>query len=217
YLSAVNKSECLNLIEFFNASENQYSMETARNYLIEKKIKIIISLPVDFSELLTYGYPGIIHCVVDSSYMKEIQNNLNAVYDSIKIFVNDNNLTPQFKLKGFEEFAIPPDYSFRYNYNVVITLSFMVVGVGMVLTILIIVQEYPIARLLLTPVKRSEILLSKYVTYTCILTIQNISLIIAALSFGLYMVGSVFDLFLALFILGFSGLTIGIFLLHFWC
>jgi len=212
YLSAVNKSECLNLIEFFNASENPYSMETARNYLIEKKIKIIISLPVDFSELLTYGYPGIIDCVVDSSDMKEIQNNLNAVYDSIKIFVNDNNLTPQFKLKGFEEFAIPPDYSFRYNYNVVITLSFMVVGVGMVLTILIIVQEYPIARLLLTPVKRSEILLSKYVTYTCILTIQNISLIIAALSFGLYMVGSVFDLFLALFILGFSGLTIGIFI-----
>ncbi|MHA1197547.1 MAG: ABC transporter permease, partial [Promethearchaeota archaeon] len=172
----------------------------------------IISLPVDFSELLTYGYPGIIDCVVDSSDMKEIQNNLNAVYDSIKIFVNDNNLTPQFKLKGFEEFAIPPDYSFRYNYNIVITLSFMVIGVGMVLTILIIVQEYPIARLLLTPVKRSEILLSKYITYTCILTIQNISLIIAALSFGLYMVGSVFDLFLALFILGFSGLTIGIFI-----
>jgi ABC-2 type transport system permease protein len=88
----------------------------------------------------------------------------------------------------------------------------MIIGVGMVSTILIIVQEKPVARLLLTPVKRIEILTAKYLTYMSILIIQIISLIISALAFGLYLVGSLIDLFLSLFILGFTGLAIGIFI-----
>ena len=111
-------------------------METARNYLTSKKIKIIIAIPVDFSELLTWGYPGLIDCITDSSDIKKIQENLNAVYDSIKIFVNQNNLTPQFDVSGFEEFSIPEGYSFTYNYNMVLVLSFMGIGAGMVSTIL---------------------------------------------------------------------------------
>jgi len=212
YVEAVNNSNLLNLVQFFNATEDIYAMETARNYLTSKKIKIIIAIPVDFSELLTWGYPGLIDCIIDSSNMRKIQKNINAVYDSIKIFVNQNNLTPQFDISGFEEFSIPEDYSFTYNYNMVLVLSFMVIGVGMVSTILIIVQEKPIARLLLTPVKRAEILTAKYITYTCILIVQDLSLVMSALAFGLYLVGSVFDLFLALFILGFNGLAIGIFI-----
>ncbi|MBA7673541.1 hypothetical protein ES703_81742 [subsurface metagenome] len=212
YVEAVNNSNLLNLIQFFNASEEIYAMETARNYLTSKKIKVIIAIPVDFSELLIWGYPGLIECISDSSDFKKIQENLNAVYDSIKIFVNQNNLTPQFEVRGFEEFSIPEGYSFKYNYNMVLVLSFMVIGVGMVSTILIIVQEKPIARLLLTPVKRAEILSAKYITYTSILIIQDLSLVISALAFGLYVVGSLFDLFLALFILGFTGLAIGIFI-----
>ena len=187
-------------------------METARNYLTSKTISIIISIPVDFSELLSGGYPGLIDCVVDSSDIQKIQVNINAVYDSIKIFVSQNNLTPQFELTGFEEFSIPENYSEGYNNTMVLTLSFMIIGVGMVSTILIVVQEKPVARLLLTPVKRMEILMAKYITYISILTVQNITLVIAALSFGLYLVGTVIDLFLALFMLGFAGLAIGVFI-----
>ena len=95
---------------------------------------------------------------------------------------------------------------------IVLVLSFMIIGVGMVSTILIIVQEKPVARLLLTPVKRLEILTAKYLTYMSILVIQNLSLIFTALAFGLYLVGSILDLFLALFILGFTGLALGIFI-----
>jgi len=145
-------------------------METARSYMISKRIQIIIAIPVDFSELT------------------------------------------QFELNGFEEFSIPENYSSGYNNTMVLVLSFMIIGVGMVSTILIIVQEKPVARLLLTPVKRMEILLAKYITYISILIVQNISLVMTALGFGLYLVGTVFDLFLALFILGFAGLTIGIFI-----
>jgi len=212
YVEAVNSSDLLNLVHFFNATEEIYAMETARNYLIAKQIKIIISVPVDFSELIEWGYPGLIDCITDSSDIQKIQERINAVYDSIKIFVSQNNLTPQFEITGFEEFSIPEGYSFSYNYMIVLVLSFMIIGVGMVSTILIIVQEKPVARLLLTPVKRLEILTAKYLTYMSILIIQNLSLIYTALAFGLYLVGSLIDLFLALFILGFTGLALGIFI-----
>ena len=212
YVEAVNSSNLLNLVQFFNATEDIYAMETARGYMISKRITIIIAIPVDFSELIGWGYPGLIDCITDSSDIQKIQVGLNAVYDSIKIFVSQNNLTPQFELNGFEEFSIPENYSSGYNNMMVLVLSFMIIGVGMVSTILIIVQEKPVARLLLTPVKRIEILLAKYITYISILIVQNISLVMTAISFGLYLVGTVFDLFLALFILGFAGLSIGIFI-----
>jgi hypothetical protein len=115
YVEAVNASDLLNLVQFFNATEEIYAMETARNYLAAKQIKIIISIPVDFSELIEWGYPGLIDCITDSSDIQKIQVSLNAVYDSIKIFVSQNNLTPQFKIKGYEEFSIPEGYSFSYQ------------------------------------------------------------------------------------------------------
>jgi ABC-2 type transport system permease protein len=212
YVDAVNKSEYMNLIQFYNATEDIYAMETARMMLLSSNIKVILSLPVAFSEFITLGLPGLIDCVPDASDIKTIQDTLNAVYDSIKIFVNDSNLTPQFELTGYEEFTIPEGYSFRFNYNITLTLSFIVFGVSMVLTILVVVQEKPVARLLLTPAKRSEILISKYLTYTLILILQIILLIISTLICRLYLAGSVFDLFIALFSIGFTGLAMGIFI-----
>lgn len=212
YVEAVNKSIMLDLVQFYNATEEIYAMETARNALISGEISIILSLPVDFTELLKFGLPGLIDCVPDASEIQFIQQSLNAVYDSIKIFVNENNLTPQFELHGFEEFVIPEGYSNNFNSSIVMALSFMVFGIAFVLSILVIVQEKPIARLLLTPVKRSEILISKYITYTLVLILQVTLLLISGLLMGLYIAGNRIDLFLALFIIGFSGVTMGVFI-----
>lgn len=212
YVNAVNKSSLLKLIKFYNASDEIYAMEEARNALVAGRIKVIISLPVDFTELLEWGLPGLIDCIPDASNIQYIQSNINAVYDSIKIFINDTNLTPQFIIQGFDEFAIPEGYSDRFNSNIVMAFSFMIFGIAFILSILVIVHEKPIARLLLTPIKRSEILIAKYITYTLVLILQVSLLIISALSMGLYLAGTLLDLFLALFIIGFSGLAMGMFI-----
>ncbi|MFX1572477.1 MAG: ABC transporter permease [Promethearchaeota archaeon] len=212
YVEAVNKSKMLDLVRFYNATEEIYAMEEARNELLAGTINVIISLPIDFTEFLEWGLPGLIDCVPDSSNIQYIQQNLNSVYDSIKIFIHDNNLTPQFIVRGFEEFTIPKRYSRNFNTSMIMALSFMVFGIALVLSILVIVQEKPIARLLLTPIKRTDILLSKYITYTLVLLFQVTLLIISSLSMGLYIAGTVADLFLALFMIGFSGLTMGVFI-----
>jgi len=212
YISSVNKSEMLSLEKFYNATEEIYAMEQARTELLRKDIQVIITIPLDFSEFLTWGLPGLLQCNPDASEIEKIQNILNAVQDSINIFVNDNNLTPQFFLQGFEEFTIPADYNFDYNSKILLMLPIMTFGIALVLSILVIVKEKPIARLLLTPVKRIEILLSKYITYSIILLIQVSLLVITSLSTGLYLAGTPINLFISLFILGFAGLAMGLFI-----
>lgn len=216
YLEAVNQSQLV-MMEFMNATEDIYAMETARNMLIRGEINVIVAIPMDFSELLDNGYPAIIEAVPDSSDIASIQAKLNAVFDSVKIFVENNNLTPYYIVEGYEEFDIPEGYSLKYNFNITTTLSFITFGIALVLTILIVVQERPIARLLLTPAKRLEILAAKYITYTIVIIPQVGLVILATLLNGLYLQGdnyavAVFKLFVALFLVGFCGMSLGIFI-----
>lgn len=217
YINAVNKSEYLQPITFnqdifLNATTDIYAMETARNMLADQIVSIIIVIPIDFTEMLMIGLPAFIYSISDASSIITLQDNLNAVLDSINIFITDNNLTPQIDLVGFEEFSIPENLNLKFNSMISFILPIMVFGLPVVLTILVIVKEKPIARLLLTPVKRTEIILSKYLTYGTILAAQTLLLIVSSVSQGLYCVGTYFDLFLALFMLGFSGLSLGLFI-----
>jgi len=212
YIDAVNKSEFLLFKHFYNVSEDPYAMETAREQLLNSEIGAIIVVPVDFSEFLEFGLPGTIECVPDSSRIDDIQNKLNAVYDSVKVFVNDNNLTPQIEVTGFEEFAIPSNYNPSFNSTIKLLIPLMGYGIANVLGMLIIVKEKPIARLLLTPVKRSEILFSKYATYSLILFVQDLGVILSSLFGGLYIRGSLLDVFIASYMVGYTGLSMGIFI-----
>jgi ABC-type transport system involved in multi-copper enzyme maturation permease subunit len=214
YIDAVEESELLELIEFYDASEaeDEYAMETARNEMRDGNIECIIVIPVEFSELLSTGYPGIIELIPDSSDAVNLQDKLNAVQDSIKIFVEENDLDPEYVLQEYEEFAVPSKYNFRYNYNMTILLPFMTFGISFVLTILVVVQEKPIARLLLTPVQKAEILLSKYIVYSIVLALQVFLVLTVAIANGLYIAGSVMDLYLALYMLGFAGVSLGMFI-----
>ena len=215
YLEAVEKSKYIDLKEFYDASKDIYAMETARDKLRDGKIECIIVIPVEFSEFLTTGLPGIIECVPDTSNFVYIQDRLNAVEDSIDIFVEDNNLDPEYVSMEYQEFSIPSNYNFRFNYNMTMLFSFMVFGISTVLSILVVVQEKPIPRLLLTPAKRYEILTSKFLTYTIVLALQIFLILTSALLNGLYLRNgllSAIDLYVALFMLGFVGLSMGIFI-----
>ncbi|MBD3353715.1 MAG: ABC transporter permease subunit [Candidatus Lokiarchaeota archaeon] len=212
YLDAVdNHTESLDLLAFYNTSEEVYAMEIAREQLLSGEISIIIVLNVEFSEMIIGGMPAFIESVPDSSDIMNIQTNLNAVADSIAAFTDLNNLTPQFVYNTYEEFSIPSEYSFQYNYNITLTLSFIIFGISMVLTILVVVQEKPIPRLLLSPAKREEILLSKYITYMMILAFQVTTIMVVCLMTGLYCRGSLIQLWIALYTVGMTGLSLGIF------
>ncbi len=212
YLDAVKDTKSLELVDFYDAEEEDYAMEKAREDLRDSKIKCIIVIPVEFTEFLLTEEPGVIECVPDSSKAIYIQDTLNAVQDSIDEFVDDNDLEPEYVEVEVKEYSIPSNYNLAFNYNMTFLFPFMVFGISTVLTILVVVQEKPIARLLLTPTKKYEILLSKFVTYTIILAIQIALILTSALLNGLYVAGSVFDLYIALFMVGFTGICLGMFI-----
>jgi len=214
YVDSVNKTKSLDLKAFYNTTkeEEMYAMEVARNLLLNGEISCIIVVPLEFSEMLEFGMPAMIECIPDSSRIADIQNVLNSVYDSIAMFRQANNLKPQIILEPNEEFSIPPNFNAQLNASLVMILPLMIFGIANVLTILVIVKEKPIARLLLTPVKRAEVLLSKYITYSVVLLIQNLLIIIASILGGLYLRGSLFDLFIAVYIIGYTGVSLGLFI-----
>jgi ABC-2 type transport system permease protein len=225
YMDAVIRSFYLFPKAFYNTSKYPYAMEFARQQLLYSEVKCIIVIPVDFTEMLVNGLPGIIECIPDSSRITDIQSNLNAVYDSINIFTNQNNLTPQIKLTtsftpinipskfdSISPFSIPEGYNEGFSSTLIIVIPLMVYGIANVLTILIVVKEKPIARLLLTPVKRREILSAKYLTYSSILFVQELGIILASVLGGLFIRGSILNLFIAVYTLAYSGLSVGTFI-----
>ncbi len=214
YIDAVEESELLELVEFYKASddEDEYAMETAREELRDGNIECIIVIPLEFSEMLDTENPGIIEVIIDSSNVIYIQDRLNAIQDSVDIFVDENDLEPDYVVVEHEEFSVPSNYNLRYNYNMISLLPFIIFGISTVLTILVVVQEKPIPRLLLTPVKKTEILLSKFFVYALVLAFQVFLILTVAISNGLYIAGSIIDLYIALYMIGFAGISLGIFI-----
>lgn len=232
YISIVNQTQGARLITWINGTENPHAMITAREYMANYTIEAIVVLPSSFSELILTGYPGVMQCLVDASDIMRIQTILNVIQGTLKLFEDTNGLTPSIQINTTYNFAIPEDSKLpqihtnnsvinnlinlndpekiaMFNSRIVRTLPFILFGISMILTILVVVQERPIARLLLTPISRIELLCSKYITYTILLIVQIIMILIIALLNGLYIQGTMFDFFIALFFIGFTGSTIG--------
>ena len=227
FIQAAHESKLFNISNFgwYNATEDIYAMNETQALLTAGKIQVIIVLPADFTELLMSGLPGLINSVVDASNIKAIQNILNAVQDVVNIFDQNENFTGQFNLTGsvinefnntqnptdlselgiLTPYSSQPGPSFTFNYAISLVLGFVIFAVSCILTILVVVQEQTIPRLLLTPVKRTEILTSKFLTYSIILILQIIFILVAASLNGLVVYGSMFQLFIGMFVMGYVG------------
>lgn len=213
FVDAVNQSGKVTLDNrFLNGSKDYDAIDMARELLRNKVIQVIIIIPADFSELLMAGYPGMLDAIPDTSDVKQVQRYLNAIQDCINIFAKNQNFSGQFQINKDYTFAVPPDYDLEYTYMMTLVLAFIVFGISCVLTILVVVQEQPIARLLLTPVSKSEILIAKYITYILILLLQVVLIYAASVGMGLYIQGNIRHLFIGLFIMGYVGIALGMFI-----
>lgn len=211
-IDSFNQSSSTNLKGFYNATEYPYAMDDAYDLLYSGQVDAIIVVPVEFSEFLKLDYPGLLESIPDASELLDVQTILNSIQDAVDLFIETNNLTPFYLDKSTELYMIPEGYNADFNYNMGLVMPFMMMGISMVLTILVVVQEKPTPRLTLTPVKKSEILASKYMTYTILLGIQSTAVLITSITCGLYTVANPMILFGALFLLGFSGIALGIFI-----
>ncbi len=211
-VDAINTTTGIKLFKYQNATENPYAMTEARALFADKKITAIITIPAEFSELLGANLTGLVDCMVDASNAMNVQGYLAKVFAVIEKFRILANVTQLYQVETQLEYGIPETYDQDFNLSVTMILSFIIFGITTVLTILVVVQEAPIPRLLLTPTSRSEVLLAKYITYAIVLNVQIVLVLIATFANGLYCAGSVGDLYVGLLLVGLTGVALGMFI-----
>ncbi len=211
-VDAINSTEGIKLYKYQNATEHPYAMMEARALFAQKEVLAVVSIPADFSELLGANATALVDCMVDASNALNVQGYLSKVFAAIENFRILANLSQLYQVDTQLEFGIPEGYYEDFNLSVTMILSFIIFGITTVLTILVVVQEAPIPRLLLTPTSRSEVLLSKYITYSIVLNIQICLVLATTFANGLYCAGRVVDLYVGLLLVGMTGVALGMFI-----
>jgi ABC-type multidrug transport system permease subunit len=136
-----------------------------------------------------------------------------ALQEPLALFRVEINMLENFTIMvPHLEFGVPSWESQLLNYSLALVLPMMIIGTTMNLTSLTIVSEAPLPRMLITPTAKRDIILSKLIANTIIMILQATEIFIMTSFFGLYSLGSLFNFYLVLVMIGFSGITIGLFI-----
>ncbi|NVM28828.1 MAG: ABC transporter permease [Candidatus Helarchaeota archaeon] len=208
FVQTLENSSLTEVKFIFNISENVYGMLSAREHLAHKRIDAIISIPAEFSEAITLEFPAIIEVIPDGSDIMTLPKTMNNLQQVLTEFQQSNDITPYFQIDSHVEFSSGGNEMLGLMSS--ISVPFLIIGATLILTLLVVVKESPLSRLLMTPAKRSEILISKYITYSAVMVFQIFLIFIVNTIIGLEVAGPLFDFFIAMLLVGFYGITFGI-------
>jgi ABC-2 type transport system permease protein len=205
-----------NLIQYFNATtldEYQEAFDTCIDFLKNELIDVFIVLPMNFSESIQNNSNPILFYYIDGTDTGAIDAVEVALQEPIALFRVEANLLTNFTMMvPHLEFGPPSWESQVLNYALPLILPIIIVATTMNLTALSIVSEKPLPRMLITPTTKRDILLSKIIANSTIMILQATEIFIMTAFFGLYSLGSLFNLYLVLIMIGFSGICIGLFI-----
>lgn len=209
-----NKSSSFGMREFYNASKDEdydFSLKKYRGWMKEELIDAILVLPPNFSETVENGNNTHIIYFIDGSDSKAVNAIEVSLQGPISTFRIQVGITENFTMFiPYLEYEVPFWESQVLNYALSIIIPLIIVGTTMNLSCLSIVSEGPLPRMLITPTKKREIVISKFIANFVIMVFQAIEIFTAVALFGLYVLGSLFDFFITLNLIGLSGVSIGL-------
>ncbi|MHA1359773.1 MAG: ABC transporter permease [Candidatus Helarchaeota archaeon] len=205
----LENSSRTNILYGYNINNTPYGMLYAREHLANKEIDLILSIPAEFSEAISYQFPAILESIVDGSDIMQIRTVMNTFQQALTEFQQTHNITPYFIIEDHLEFSAGGS-SDTLGFMSALSVPFLIIGATLILTLLVIVKESPLSRLLMTPATKSEILIAKYITYGAVMTFQIFLIFIVNTIIGLEIAGSLLDFFIAMLLVGFYGVALGI-------
>ncbi len=212
-IQAIDETEGLVLLKRFNVSVDPHALSEARELLLSRDVDVIFIIPSDFSENIVAKRMATVSSIIDSSDIKDTQRRLNLLQESVDHFRSSNGLEPVISFNVDEYFQVP-NYSqnkAEYRTMIIDNLSFIVFSISLIPSVLIVVREKPLKRLLLTPLSKTEVLTAKYITYTFLLVLQAFLMFVVITGvMGLHVEGNLFNFYLAMLIVGYPGVTLGI-------
>ena len=182
-------------------------------YIKQEVIDLFFVLGEDFSETVENETNTVLVYYIDGSDMEATSAVKVAVKEPIGLFKMEVEKTTNFVTQvPYLEYEVPFWETQVLNYALAVILSMLIVGLLMNLTALTIVSEGPLPRMMLTPTAKKEILLSKLIANSIIMVLQVTLIFAMAAIFGMYSLGSLFDLYVILLATGFCGICMGLFI-----
>lgn len=198
---------CTNLEDYYNA------FDKCIQFIKDDIVDAFIVLPENFSESVENKINPVLIYFVDGSDMTATSSIEVAIQEPIALFRMQADLLENFTIMvPYLEFDVPFWESQLLNYALPMILPIIILGTTMNLTSLSIVSEGPLPRMLITPTTKREIILSKLIANTAIMILQSTEIFIMSAFFGLYSLGSLFNLYLVLIMIGFCGICMGLFI-----
>jgi ABC-2 type transport system permease protein len=194
-----------------NPTEFQAAFEEAYDLLRYDTIEMIFIIPENFSTTLDSGANPVVILYLDGSDMMSFNDPYLALTEPFMLFkMLEGNWSGTLLTFPYMEYDVPKDLNQILNYMAGLMIPLIVLATSMNVTSLSIVTELPLPRLLLTKANRRDIIISKFIGYSLITTIQVLVVFFAAIAFGLYILGSPLDLLITLFLTGLCGVSLGL-------
>ncbi len=196
-----------------NSGEYNEAFDQCFNLLKNEVIDVFIVLPQNFSESVANKTNPILIYYIDGSDLSAVGAIEVALQEPLALFRVEINMLENFTIMvPHLEFGVPSWESQLLNYSLALILPIIIIGTTMNLTSLTIVSEGPLPRMLITPTAKRDIILSKLIANTIIMIMQATEIFVMTSFFGLYSLGSLFNFYLVLIMIGFSGVAIGLFI-----
>jgi len=196
-----------------NSGEYNEAFDQCFNLLKIEVIDVFIVLPQNFSESVANKTNPILIYYIDGSDLMAVGAIEVALQEPLALFRVEINMLENFTIMvPHLEFGVPSWESQLLNYTLAMVLPMMIIGTTMNLTSLTIVSEDPLPRMLITPTAKKDIILSKLIANTIIMILQASEIFVMTAFFGLYSLGSLFNFYLVLIMIGFCGITLGLFI-----
>ncbi len=194
-----------------NSGEYNEAFDRCFNLLKNELIDVFIVLPNNFSESVANKTNPILIYYIDGSDLSAVGAIEVALQEPLALFRVEINMLENFTIMvPHLEFGVPSWESQLLNYSLALILPIIIIGTTMNLTSLTIVSEGPLPRMLITPTAKRDIILSKLIANTVIMIMQATEIFVMTSFFGLYSLGSLFNFYLVLIMIGFSGIAIGL-------
>ena len=211
-----NNCSAFTLFRSFNATtEEDYTTawNTCKYNLKAERIDAFLVLPANFSESVVNNSDSFLIYYVDGSDLMSVSALQVSLQEPIGYFKISTNTMANFTMMiPYLEFDVPFWESQVLNFAASMILPMIILGLMINLTSLSIVSEGPLPRMLLTPTGKKDIIVSKLVSYSIIMFLQCTEIFVATAAFGIFVLGSLFNFYLSLLLIGFCGVCMGLFI-----
>jgi ABC-2 type transport system permease protein len=189
-----------------------YAYEKNMDLLKNEVIDLFLVLPPDFSERVKNETTNFISYFVDGSDSQAVSAIQVSMQEPISTFKQKIEMTENLTVViPYLEFEVPFWEKQTLNYAFPLTIPLIIIGTTMNVACLSIVADEPLPRMLITPTSKGSIILSKLIANLLVMVLQAGEIFIGSALFGLYSLGSLFELLLILLGVGFAGVSIGLF------